>query len=150
MASRLTTTRGGEVSQRSYPSSPFRLFEEFFNDWALRSVQPSGREWIPPVDILEKDGNLLLRMEVPGMSEKDIDLKLEGNLLTVHGEKTQEQGEKTSFHQCESRYGAFSRSFSLPDSADREQIQASYKNGILTITVPQRAEVKPRSIKVNS
>jgi HSP20 family protein len=106
---------------------------------------------VPPVDILEKDGNLILRAELPGMSEKDIELKLEGNVLTLKGErKLEKEEDRQNFHRMESFYGTFSRSFTLPDTVDPDKISADYKNGILTVTVPQKPEAKARSIQVKA
>jgi HSP20 family protein len=108
------------------------------------------RQWAPPVDVLERDGNLILRAEIPGMEEKDIDLKLEGNLLTLRGERKFEQENRDNYHRVESFYGTFMRSFTLPDTVDREKIKAEYKNGVLTVTVPQKPEVRPREIPVST
>ena len=120
------------------------LFEEFFND-PFRSPKSRSN------DILEKEGNLILRAEIPGVEEKDIDLKLEGNVLTLKGEKRlQDEQERNNFHRMESFYGSFARSFTLPESVDRDHIKAEFKNGILMITVPQKPEVKPREIPVNA
>jgi len=125
------------------------LFDDFLNDTLTPSFPRISENWLPAVDVLEKDGNLILRAEIPGINEKDIDLKLEGNVLTLKGEKRQESQEKRdSYHRMESYYGSFSRSFTLPESADRDQIKADYKNGILTITIPQKPEVRPREIPV--
>jgi HSP20 family protein len=140
-----------DTQQGSYPPSPFRLFEDFFNDWAMRTAQTRGESWRPAVDVLEKDGNILLRVEVPGLSEKDIDLKIEGSVLTVRGERKPEpEGEGVVYHQVEGFYGNFSRSFSLPETIDTEKINATYRNGVLTVTVPQKPEVQPITIRVNS
>lgn len=128
---------------------PSRLFEDFFDD-LLAPVQGQPRTWVPAVDVMEKDGDLILRAELPGLEEKDIDLKLDGNVLTLKGERKYENNEnRENYHRVESFYGAFSRSFTLPDSADRDKITADYKNGVLTIKVPQRPEVKPREIQVS-
>jgi len=125
------------------------LFDNFLNDTLMPSFPRINENWLPAVDVLEKDGNLILRAEIPGVNEKDIDLKLEGNMLTLKGEKRQESQEKRdNYHRMESYYGSFSRSFTLPESADRDQIKADYKNGILTITIPQKPEVRPREIPV--
>ena len=154
MQVKIATTRKPEVAPQSnpYPAySPFRLFDEFYRDWAQRSTQPEGESWKPAVDILERDGNLILCAEIAGVTEKDIDLKLEGNVLTIRGEKKQSpQAEGFNIYQLESFYGQFSRSFTLPETVDTEKIGANYRNGVLTITLPQRPEVKPRSIKVNA
>ncbi len=128
-----------------------RLFEDLFNDFPFSSSFPESREnWMPSVDILEKDGNLILRAELPGMSEKQIELKLEGNTLTLKGErKMEKEDDKTNYHRVESFYGTFTRSFRLPDTVDSEKISADYKDGVLTITIPQRPEVRPREIPVS-
>jgi HSP20 family protein len=128
-----------------------RLFEEFFNEFPFTSSFPSTREnWNPAVDILEKGGDLVLRAELPGMTEKQIELKLEGNTLTLRGErKLENEDKKSNYHRVESFYGSFVRTFRLPDTVDREKISADYKDGILTITMPQKAEVKPREITVS-
>lgn len=143
------STRNTESVQSSYPPSPFRVFEDLFNDWAIRSSSAGGENWKPPVDILEKNGDLILRAEVPGIDEKAIDLKLEGRVLTIKGErKPEHETNGFTYHRSESVYGSFARSFTLPDSADSDRIKAEYKNGILTITIPQKAEAKVRSIAI--
>jgi len=128
-----------------------RLFEEFFNDFPFNSSFPSAREsWSPAVDILEKDGDLILRAELPGMTEKQIELKLEGNTLTLKGErKLENEDKKNNYHRVESFYGSFMRTFRLPDTVDMGKISADYKNGVLTITMPQKPEIKPREIQVS-
>jgi HSP20 family protein len=127
-------------------------FDEFCNDFHLfPATARTGDKWLPAVDILEKDGNLMLRAEVPGMSEKDIDLKLEGHVLTLKGEKRLEnEEERNNYHRMESFYGSFTRSFTLPETVDRDRIKADYKNGILTVTIPQKPEVRPREIPVGT
>jgi len=127
------------------------LFEEFFNEFPFNGSFPSAREsWSPAVDILEKDGDLILRAELPGMTEKQIELKLEGNTLTLKGErKLENEDKKSNYHRVESFYGSFMRTFRLPDTVDMGKISADYKNGVLTITMPQKPEVKPREITVS-
>jgi HSP20 family protein len=137
--------------RRSEVPSTSRLFEEFFNDFPFSgSMQESRENWMPSVDILEKDGNLILRAELPGMTEKQIDLKLEGNTLTLKGERKMDtEDKKNNYHRVETFYGSFTRSFRLPDTVDLEKINADYKNGILTVTIPQKPEVRPREIPVS-
>ena len=137
------------IRRSEYPMTS-KLFEEFFNDFPLNSAPERSENWIPSVDILEKGGNLILRAELPGMTEKAIELKLEGNTLTLKGERKMEnEDKKSNYHRIESYYGTFTRSFRLPDTVDAEKISAEYKNGVLTITIPQRPEVKPREIPVS-
>jgi HSP20 family protein len=144
--------RRPDTSQESSVTTPFRVFEELFNDWFSRASDRSRTEaWRPAVDILEEGGNLILRVEVPGVTEKDIELKLEGQLLSVSGEKNLEsESESANFYRMESYSGKFSRSFTLPDTVDTDKISANYRNGILAITVPQKPEVRPREIPVST
>ena len=137
--------------RRSETPTITRLFEDFFNDFPFSSSLPKAREtWMPSVDILEKDGSFIVRAELPGMTEKDIELKLEGNTLTLKGERKMEKADdKTNYHRVESFYGSFTRSFRLPDTVDAEKISADYRNGVLTITIPQKPEVRPREIPVS-
>ncbi len=149
MAPKITRSETSD-KPRNYPVSPFRVFEDFFNDWAFRSMEGRrGETWTPAVDVMEKDGNLHLMVALPGLSEKDIELKIEGQVLTIKGERKSLEQEGYTYHQQESYSGSFSRSFTLPESTDLENIKAEYKNGILNILVPQKPEVKPRTIKVN-
>jgi len=142
--------RRTEVPSRIWPETS-SLFEEFFNNPLYSAVTRPSERWLPAVDILEKDGSLILRAEVPGVSEKDIDLKIEGNVLTLKGEKKQEHEEdRNNYHRMESYYGSFTRSFTLPDTVDRDNIKAEYKNGILEVTIPQKPEVRPREIPVST
>ena len=149
MAPKITRSEGIGTG-RSYPVTPFRLFEDFFNDWAMRtseSRRPEG--WNPPVDIVERDGNLQLMISLPGVNEKEIELKIEGQVLTIKGERKSLESNGFTYHQMEGHYGLFSRSFTLPDSTDLDNIKADYKNGILAISIAQKPEIKPRTIKVN-
>jgi HSP20 family protein len=142
--------RRSEVPSRIWPeTTPF--FEEFFNDPFFTSLTRPSEKWLPPVDILEKDGSLILRAEIPGVDEKGIELKLEGNVLTLKGEKKQEHEEQhNNYHRKESFHGSFTRSFTLPETVDPDHIKAEYKNGILTITMPQKPELQPRDIPVST
>ncbi len=94
---------------------------------------------------------MILKAELPGIEEKDIELTLEGNVLTLKGErKLDEKEERDNYRRIESYYGSFSRSFTLPETADRDSIKADYKNGVLTVTIPQKPEMKPREIPVST
>lgn len=141
--------RRSESPSRIWPETT-RFFEEFFDDFpfSVPSLKTAER-WMPPVDILERDGTLVFRAELPGIDEKDIDLKLEGNVLTLRGERKSEKDEsKDNYRRIERFHGSFSRTFTLPDTADRDNIKAEYKNGILTVTIPQKPEARPREIPV--
>jgi HSP20 family protein len=140
--------------QREQPVTltPFRMFEDYFNNWVMNIGQARRSEsFKPAVDVLEKDNNIIIRCELPGIEEKDLNLKLDGRTITIQGErKHEEEPQGLVYHRIESSYGAFSRSFDLPDSADTEKISAAFSNGILTITVKQKPEAQPRTIKVNT
>ncbi len=142
--------RKSETPSRLWPETT-RFFEDFLNDFPFAgSLLQNRDQWLPAVDILEKDGNLILRAELPGIEEKEIDLKLEGNVLTLRGERKMEKDDrKSNYHRVESYYGSFSRSFTLPETVDRDKIKADYKNGVLTVTIPQKPEVRPREIPVS-
>jgi HSP20 family protein len=137
--------------RRSEAPITSRLFDEFFRDFPFSGSLLDSREaWIPFVDILEKNDTLILRAELPGMTEKDIDLKIKGNTLILKGERKMEnETDKCNYHRMESHYGSFTRSFRLTDSVEFEKIKAEYKNGVLTITLPHKPEAKPREIHVS-
>ena len=104
----------------------------------------------PPVDIYEDEHNITLKLEVPGIDEKDIDVRIEGNTLTVHGERKIETEEKEeNFRRVERQYGSFTRSFTLPSSVDLGQVSADYEKGVLKIKLAKKTEAKPKQIKVN-
>jgi len=138
-----------ETASRLWPQTT-QFFDEFFNGFPVSGSLAQKREgWIPAVDILERDGNLILRAELPGMNEKEIELKIEGQVLTLKGERKIETEEsKANYHSRESHYGTFSRSFSLPETVEGDKIKAEYKHGILTVTIPQKPAVQPREIPV--
>jgi HSP20 family protein len=126
-----------------------RLFRELYS--------PEGPEealtttsFAPPVDIYEDEHTITLKLEVPGIDEKDIDVRIEGNTLTVQGERTIDKEEKEeNFCRVERQYGSFTRSFTLPGSVDPGQVSAHYDKGMLKISLAKKAEAKPKQIKVN-
>jgi len=121
-----------------------------FQDSVARLLgDASNRPWTPPVDIVETENELVLKADVPEVDLKDVDIRLENGTLTIKGERKFEKQENgAGYHRIERSYGAFARSFALPETVDPEKIQAGYKNGVLTITVPKKEIAKPRSIKV--
>ena len=127
-----------------------RLFHESFtrNDGTDESLATSG--FAPAVDVYEDEHNVTLKIEVPGIDEKDIDVRIDNNTLTVHGERKIEKEEKEeNFRRVERQYGSFTRSFTLPSSVDTGQVSAHYDKGILKISLAKKAEAKPKQIKVN-
>ncbi len=106
--------------------------------------------YAPPVDIYEDEHKITLKLEVPGIDEKDIDVHIENTTLTVHGERKIEKEEKEeNYRRVERQYGEFTRSFTLPSSVDLGQVNAHYDKGVLKINLPKKAEAKPKQIKVN-
>jgi HSP20 family protein len=106
--------------------------------------------WSPTVDIYETENELVVKADLPDVAEKEIDVCVENNLLTIRGERKFEKSVSAdNYLRVERSYGAFSRSFSLPNTVNAEAIHAEYKNGVLTVTIPKREESKPRSIKVS-
>ena len=104
----------------------------------------------PPVDVYEDEHDITLKIEVPGIDEKDINVSIENNTLTVRGERRFEKDEKEeNFHRVERMYGSFTRSFTLPNTVNPEQISAHYDKGVLKILLSKKAEAKPKQIKVN-
>lgn len=104
---------------------------------------------MPAVDIYEDEHNVTVKMEVPGIEQKDIDVRLENNTLTVRGERKFEKDEKEeNFHRIERRYGSFYRAFTLPNTLDPEKVSADYENGVLKVRIARKAEAKPKQIKV--
>lgn len=105
--------------------------------------------FVPPVDIYEDEHKIVLKLEVPGMKENDLDIQLENNVLTVRGERKFEKEEKEeNFHRVERRYGTFYRSFTIPNTVNAESVKASYEAGVLRVELEKRAEAKPKQIKV--
>jgi len=105
----------------------------------------------PPVDIYEDEHNIILKMEVPGIDEKDLDVSIQNNTLTVRGERKIEKEEKEeNFRRVERQYGSFTRSFTLPSSVDPGQVSARCDKGVLNISLAKKAEAKPTQIKVNA
>ena len=104
----------------------------------------------PPVDIYEDGHNIVLKIDVPGIDEKDIDVSIQNNTLTVHGERKIEKEEKEeNFRRVERQYGSFTRSFTLPSSVDPGQVSAHCDRGVLKINLAKRVEAKPTQIKVS-
>jgi HSP20 family protein len=125
-----------------------RLFRDSYGDAREEALTTST--FAPPVDVYEDEHNITLKIEVPGIDEKDIDVRIENNTLTVHGERKFEKEEKEeNFRRVERQYGSFTRSFTLPNTVDAEGVQANYEKGILKVRLAKKAEAKPKQIKVN-
>jgi HSP20 family protein len=136
---------------------PYREFSRIFGGGAAparrdREEEMSLGAWIPPVDIHEDQEKLVLTAELPGFRQDQIEIQLEGGVLTIRGERRFED-EKTNgknYHRVERSYGQFVRSFTLPNNVDRENVRASFRDGLLHIEVPKREEAKPRQIRITA
>ncbi|TRX52032.1 Hsp20/alpha crystallin family protein [Fulvivirga sp. M361] len=127
------------------------LFDDFFNtelgDWRRNNFSRSNTT-LPKVNILEDNDRFIVQMAAPGMNKKDFDLNLDQNILTISSDKNEEaRDENLTYSKKEFDYQAFQRSFTLPDSADGEKINAKYENGILAISIPKKEEAKPKPPK---
>jgi len=112
-----------------------------------QSLLPSN--FIPPMDIYEDDHNITIQAEVPGVTEKDLEIRLDNNVLTVTGERKLENEEKKeNFHRIERQYGRFTRSITLPPTIDPDSVNAEFDNGVLKVTIAKRADAKPKQIKI--
>jgi len=130
-------------------------FEDFPTKWFDEALQnffnepAAARPWAPAVDIQETADELVLTADLPGVSMKDIDVRIEDGTLALSGERKFEKEDKSvGYHRIERSYGSFKRLFALPDTVEPDKVSAGYENGVLTITLPKKEVAKPRSIKV--
>jgi HSP20 family protein len=125
-----------------------RLFEEAFTARGEEKELISGN-WSPSVDIYESENALVLSAEIPGLDEKDVEIKVENNTLSISGErKFEKETKEENYHRIERSYGSFYRSFTLPNYIDHNKITAEHESGILKITMPKKPELKPRKVKI--
>ena len=130
---------------------PTRLFEETFRPF-LTTDEVWPTTWMPLCDIYETDKEMVLKVELPEVKKEDVDVVLENNVLMLKGErKFEENTERENYHRVERHYGEFMRSFTLPTFVDATGINAEFKEGVLTVTLPKHEEAKPKqiSVKVN-
>ncbi len=124
-----------------------KMFEEMTGFNADNEITGS---WAPAVDVYESENAIEIKADLPGMTEKDIDVSVENNTLTIRGERKFENEEKReNYHRIERQYGSFYRSFQLPNTVEVSKINANFKNGILELTLPKREETKPKKIAIN-
>jgi HSP20 family protein len=139
------------------PLREFVTIQDRMNRLFRDSYGPEGQDqslttsaFAPPVDVYEDEHNVTLKIEVPGIDEKDIDVRIENNTLTVHGERKFEKEEKEeNYRRVERKYGSFTRTFAVPNTFDQESVKADYDKGVLKITLAKKAEAKPKQIKVS-
>ncbi|WP_333841191.1 Hsp20/alpha crystallin family protein [Pelomicrobium sp.] len=159
----VAVTKGKEVERvTARPLSPFEDFERMFDellsyrfprlfrwDWpTIPDVARIGAR-VPKLDIIDRDAEVVVRAEVPGVNKEDIEISLTGNVLTIKGEsKREEKEEKGDYYRCEISRGAFSRTVSLPAEVDESKAKASLSDGVLEITLPKTETAKKRTIKI--
>ncbi len=125
-----------------------RMFDDVFSSRG-EEKDMAASTWAPSVDIYETENELVLSAEVPGVDEKDIEIKIEDNMLSLKGERRfQKETKEENYHRIERSYGSFHRAFTLPNSVDPENIRAEHENGVLKIMMPKRQELKPRTVKI--
>ena len=130
------------------PLANLRAFEDAFS--RMLSEPQNNRPWSPSVDIFENENELVFKADLPDVNLNDIDVRVENQTLTISGERNFDAVKDGSkgFHRIERNYGKFVRSFAVPNTFDTENIAASYKNGVLTVSLPKKEAAKPRQIKV--
>ena len=125
----------------------------FFDQWyrpARYRAESETLNWMPVVDILEADGHVEIRAEMPGLSEQEVQVSVTDDVLTLKGEKTQESEDKDQkYHRVERSYGRFQRSFTLPANLDPEDIKAKFTHGVLTVSIPKVKEIEPKEVQIS-
>jgi HSP20 family protein len=125
-----------------------RIWDSFLEGRPIRRAE-EGAEWLPSIDVSETKNELVVKAELPGMDPKDIDISMSNGFLTIKGEKKHEKEEKDeNYHLIERSYGSFTRSVRLPKEVQSEKIMASFKNGVLRVTLPKSEEAKKKEIKI--
>ncbi len=145
----MTLVRWKPMREMSWmPRDLNRAFNEFFGVPTMTS-DLLERDWVPAVDIYEKDSEINVKAELPGLSKDDVSITIENNTLTINGEKKRENEVKEeNYHRVERSYGSFQRSFSLPSTVDTGKVKATFKDGILMVSLAKREEAKPKKIEV--
>jgi len=125
-----------------------RFFDDFFGEQRRGLAEGA---WLPSVDVAETDGEFVVRAELPGMSHEDIEINVQDNILTLKGEKKQEKKEEhETFHRLERSYGSFSRTFTLPAGVKLDDIKATFKDGVLEVTMPKAEDAKLKKIAITA
>jgi HSP20 family protein len=136
-----------EPYRGSYDSQLNRLFSDFFG---RTSQEQNLTPWVPAVDILENEHELVVKADLPDIKPEELDIRVENNILTIRGErKFEKKSEEKNYLRVERSYGSFARSFSLANTVNTEAIKADYKDGVLALSIPKREEAKPKQIKVS-
>jgi HSP20 family protein len=152
MAMDLWRPRAGLARRRS---EPFRTFDDFvnrmFDDWLSPRVTGEARGWSPAVDMIDQKNEIVLRTDLPGLDQKDIQVNVENGMLTIRGTRDEEREAKDEDYYCCERWsGGFSRTVTLPPGIDPEKISATFKNGVLEVRVPKSSQSVGKSIEVKA
>lgn len=137
-----------------WPDDIDRFMDRFFNHpmrgfWRMRPPMATQGEWLPDMDVLEQEGNIVMRMDLPGMKREDIDVAIEGEMLVVRGQRKEEKETKEEDYYCAERAtGSFYRSMRLPEGSNPDAIEATYKDGVLEIRAPRPETPEPKKLKV--
>jgi len=130
-----------------------RMLDDAFGGWPFENQGTITSAWIPPCDIMEDGNGVRIVMEIPGVSPDDVKLSLENNMLTIRGEKRQQEergDQERRVHRYERSYGTFERTFALPNTVDPDRIEADFDGGVLSVTLPKAEKMRPREIKVKT
>jgi HSP20 family protein len=126
-----------------------RLFNTFFEQPAPGRGNGGARRWMPAMDLVETADHYVLRADLPGLSDEDVNVQLEDNMLTISGErKAEHESEQEGYYRLERAFGAFSRSLTLPDGVEPDGVQADFDRGVLEIRIPKPAQKKPRQVQI--
>ena len=126
-----------------------RLFETALHGWGDSNGTTGGTHWTPPADIYESENELVVNIDLPGVDPRMVDVRVENNVLTIRGERQfDEKQTQENYHRLERPYGSFARSFTLANSVDADKIRASYKAGVLSISLPKAEAAKPKRIQI--
>jgi HSP20 family protein len=129
-----------------------RLFNTFFETSGTQSGgHTAGRRWLPAMDLVESGDDFVLRADLPGLSEDDVNIELEDNVLTISGERKSEHEErKEGYYRLERASGSFSRSLTLPEGVDPEKVRANFDRGVLEVRIPKPEQRKPRKVTISA
>jgi HSP20 family protein len=126
-----------------------RLFSSFFETPRSGGNGATSRRWIPAMDLVETEDHFVLKADLPGLTESDVNIEVESNVLTIAGERrTEHEAKKDGYYRLERSMGSFSRSLTLPEGIDAEAVTASFDNGVLEVRIPKPAEAKPRRVQI--
>jgi HSP20 family protein len=133
----------------SLQSEMNRLFNTFFDSPSTGGNGPTGRRWIPAMDLVETDDHFVLKADLPGLTEDDVNIEVEDNVLTVSGErKAEHEDQREGYYRVERSFGAFRRSLTLPEGVNPEEVTASFDKGVLEVRIPKPEERKPRRVAI--